>query len=151
MVSLYWWVTRNYGYVFLLVCFFFFKQKTAYEMRISDWSSDVCSSDLSCSVSDTPLVWQWVRSIFERSDCAPSFVIARCHSTRAARSFAASMKKFMPIAKKKDRRPAKLSMSRPLATPYFTSTMPLAMVQDSPCTRVQPASHSEHIRGGEKG
>src|SRR3546814_11951190 len=28
------------------VCFFFFKQKTAYEMRISDWSSDVCSSDL---------------------------------------------------------------------------------------------------------
>src|SRR3546814_17604920 len=27
---------------------FFFKQKTAYEMRISDWSSDVCSSDLQC-------------------------------------------------------------------------------------------------------
>src|SRR3546814_7804983 len=32
--------------VYLLLCFFFFKQKTAYEMRISDWSSDVCSSDL---------------------------------------------------------------------------------------------------------
>src|SRR3546814_13294052 len=30
----------------LLFCFFFFKHKTAYEMRISDWSSDVCSSDL---------------------------------------------------------------------------------------------------------
>src|SRR3546814_17702393 len=30
----------------LYVSFFFFKQKTAYEMRISDWSSDVCSSDL---------------------------------------------------------------------------------------------------------
>src|SRR3546814_7225029 len=29
-------------------CVFFFKQKTAYEMRISDWSSDVCSSDLQC-------------------------------------------------------------------------------------------------------
>src|SRR3546814_8525217 len=29
-----------------LLYFFFFKQKTAYEMRISDWSSDVCSSDL---------------------------------------------------------------------------------------------------------
>src|SRR3546814_3690127 len=29
-----------------LMFFFFFKQKTAYEMRISDWSSDVCSSDL---------------------------------------------------------------------------------------------------------
>src|SRR3546814_4612720 len=29
-----------------MVFFFFFKQKTAYEMRITDWSSDVCSSDL---------------------------------------------------------------------------------------------------------
>src|SRR3546814_2948946 len=33
--------------MFYFVFFFFFKQKTAYEMRISDWSSDVCSSDLS--------------------------------------------------------------------------------------------------------
>src|SRR3546814_20210788 len=32
--------------VYLSIIFFFFKQKTAYEMRISDWSSDVCSSDL---------------------------------------------------------------------------------------------------------
>src|SRR3546814_2607158 len=31
---------------FMICLFFFFKQKTAYEMRISDWSSDVCSSDL---------------------------------------------------------------------------------------------------------
>src|SRR3546814_15634204 len=35
--------------LFEIVFFFFFKQKTAYEMRISDWSSDVCSSDLSPS------------------------------------------------------------------------------------------------------
>src|SRR3546814_3375178 len=33
-------------YCVLYFLFFFFKQKTAYEMRISDWSSDVCSSDL---------------------------------------------------------------------------------------------------------
>src|SRR3546814_5229038 len=33
-------------FIMCLYCFFFFKQKTAYEMRISDWSSDVCSSDL---------------------------------------------------------------------------------------------------------
>src|SRR3546814_9575557 len=33
--------------IFCAFVFFFFKQKTAYEMRISDWSSDVCSSDLS--------------------------------------------------------------------------------------------------------
>src|SRR3546814_14141289 len=31
------------------MCVFFFKQKTAYEMRISDWSADVCSSDLAFS------------------------------------------------------------------------------------------------------
>src|SRR3546814_7144523 len=34
-------------FIVLQDVFFFFKQKTAYEMRISDWSSDVCSSDLS--------------------------------------------------------------------------------------------------------
>src|SRR3546814_6771838 len=38
----------DYLLCLLILCFifFFFKQKTAYEMRISDWSSDVCSSDL---------------------------------------------------------------------------------------------------------
>src|SRR3546814_6933016 len=39
-------VVIMYCRVMCLFCFFFFKQKTAYEMRISDWSSDVCSSDL---------------------------------------------------------------------------------------------------------
>src|SRR3546814_11593468 len=34
------------SFAMLYILFFFFKQKTAYEMRISDWSSDVCSSDL---------------------------------------------------------------------------------------------------------
>src|SRR3546814_9020974 len=37
---------------FSVVLIFFFKQKTAYEMRISDWSSDVCSSDLKTLVMD---------------------------------------------------------------------------------------------------
>src|SRR3546814_2963181 len=36
----------DFGSVCICHCVFFFKQKTAYEMRISDWSSDVCSSDL---------------------------------------------------------------------------------------------------------
>src|SRR3546814_3487643 len=35
-------------------CLFFFKQKTAYEMRISDWSSDVCSSDLPAAPAGRP-------------------------------------------------------------------------------------------------
>src|SRR3546814_6000137 len=41
--------------VYCILCFFFFKQKTAYEMRISDWSSDVCSSDL-VEVWDRPRI-----------------------------------------------------------------------------------------------
>src|SRR3546814_2665368 len=51
-----------------MLCFFFFKQKTAYEMRISDWSSDVCSSDLT-PVTDTrtlpatkPQPCRWVQT-----------------------------------------------------------------------------------------
>src|SRR3546814_8486089 len=36
----------------LVSVFFFVKQKTEYEMRISDWSSDVCSSDLTCTQRD---------------------------------------------------------------------------------------------------
>src|SRR3546814_11241738 len=41
----------------VVFCFFFVKQKTAYEMCISDWSSDVCSSDLRSSAgSDTTII-----------------------------------------------------------------------------------------------
>src|SRR3546814_7373742 len=43
-------VVPYYRFFFL---FFFFKQKTAYEMRISDWSSDVCSSDLDFDIQPT--------------------------------------------------------------------------------------------------
>src|SRR3546814_1749980 len=41
--------------VFVVLLVFFFKQKTAYEMRISDWSSDVCSSDLEPKLLETQL------------------------------------------------------------------------------------------------
>src|SRR3546814_7325264 len=41
----------RYMISFLFIIFFFFKQKTAYEMRISDWSSDVCSSDLAARLA----------------------------------------------------------------------------------------------------
>src|SRR3546814_9628904 len=47
----------------VFVCYvFFFKQKTAYEVRISDWSSDVCSSDLKGATDPT------VARMFSRSD-----------------------------------------------------------------------------------
>src|SRR3546814_18973840 len=39
----------------IYLIFFFFKQKTAYEMRISDWSSDVCSSDRAVAVPEREL------------------------------------------------------------------------------------------------
>src|SRR3546814_5586698 len=44
--------------------FFFFKQKTAYEMRISDWSSDVCSSDL----PDHAVLRRAIRRTADRAD-----------------------------------------------------------------------------------
>src|SRR3546814_19447401 len=44
---------------------FFFKQKTAYEMRISDWSSDVCSSDLDKAPNNRVYaIFQWLRQIW---------------------------------------------------------------------------------------
>src|SRR3546814_10838602 len=43
--------------VHLLFFVFFFKQKTAYEMRISDWSSDVCSSDLRLDRGEAPVIF----------------------------------------------------------------------------------------------
>src|SRR3546814_8335432 len=48
--------------------FFFFKQKTAYELRISDWSSDVCSSDL---ISNDPFERQEYWRAVERSERTP--------------------------------------------------------------------------------
>src|SRR3546814_5662123 len=58
---------------FVLFFFFFFKQKTAYEMRISDWSSDVCSSDLDADSSDRgrnplPAARAWLGAVHPRRD-----------------------------------------------------------------------------------
>src|SRR3546814_6320278 len=49
------------SFLFLLVFFFFFNQKTAYELLISDWSSDVCSSDLSISFEVSTAWPSWKR------------------------------------------------------------------------------------------
>src|SRR3546814_1855553 len=57
--------------------FFFFKQKTAYEMRISDWSSDVCSSDLGLvaaeqhsKLTDPIDQHEWMHSSLARSQAS---------------------------------------------------------------------------------
>src|SRR3546814_5605091 len=60
----------------LVCCFFFFKQKTAYEMRISDWSSDVCSSDL---IRVRPGVVEYelpVRVVLEVAGCGGDEAVA---------------------------------------------------------------------------
>src|SRR3546814_17379195 len=49
-----------------MVFFFFFKQKTAYEMRISDWSSDVCSSDLRGRNRVAPFVFTGIQILSPR-------------------------------------------------------------------------------------
>src|SRR3546814_12129536 len=49
-------IVISFVYVCEDVCVFIFKQKTAYEMRISDWSSDVCSSDLDLDPARTLFV-----------------------------------------------------------------------------------------------
>src|SRR3546814_3874415 len=69
----------------ILVCyFFFFKQKTAYEMRISDWSSDVCSSDLAdyALSSDFHTGFRRLLELSQRKTCAimcSEAVWWRCH------------------------------------------------------------------------
>src|SRR3546814_3671802 len=61
---------------FFIVFFFFFKQKTAYEMRISDWSSDVCSSDLLAQVAAGKAF------LLQGGDCAESFAEFRPNNIR---------------------------------------------------------------------
>src|SRR3546814_16808143 len=68
---------------------FFFKQKTAYEMRISDWSSDVCSSDLSpCQFfSDMRRIWNAPQAAFHRIEAGiDRHVHARQHVDEVSRT-----------------------------------------------------------------
>src|SRR3546814_1150840 len=69
-----------------LMLFFFFKQRTSYEMRISDWSSDVCSSDLAAKLS-LPLLRQRVSASgerLERAGLTPRLLGRRWASARDA-------------------------------------------------------------------
>src|SRR3546814_8963709 len=66
------------AYYSVFCVFFFFKQKTAYEMRISDWSSDVCSSDL----MDFEMIDDAGRILDDRSICGPQHRNDRAPDTR---------------------------------------------------------------------
>src|SRR3546814_10014452 len=71
------WCCYGQALCLCVVLFFLFKQKTAYEMRISDWSSDVCSSDLCRRASSSA------------SSGAPSTKTSSAPKERIAASFAA--------------------------------------------------------------
>src|SRR3546814_1944799 len=73
-------------FILLLLLFFFFKQKTAYEMRISDWSSDVCSSDLvGADAAATALAWRGDDRLDARID-RDSALVARAIGDERRRS-----------------------------------------------------------------
>ena len=82
----------------------------------------------SCAASDQPEVCEWARSDSERGSFGSNSFISLAQSSRAARSLATSMKKFMPIAQKNDRRGAKRSTSRPALMPARTYSTPSASV-----------------------
>src|SRR3546814_3700101 len=65
----------------VFVFFFFFKQKTAYEMRISDWSSDVCSSDL--PDQQAPYYYNWSGQPW-KTQALVRKILAKTYATDAA-------------------------------------------------------------------
>src|SRR3546814_4859157 len=94
-----------------LVVFFFFKQKTAYEMRISDWSSDVCSSDLRSSSTDLtsepscsrcPRFWACSLSSSSRSIRSAArwkrFTVAHSRSSRRSEEHTSELQSLMRIS-----------------------------------------------------
>ena len=83
----------------------------------------------SCACRLQPLVWQCVRSASDLASLgASSVLMSLAQRRRAARSFATSMKKFMPMPKKNDSRGANASMPRPALTPARAYSTPSASV-----------------------
>ena len=79
-------------------------------------------------MSDQPEVCECVRSDSDLGFFGANWFTSFAHSSRAARSLATSMKKFMPIAQKNDRRGANTSTSRPASMPARRYSTPSARV-----------------------
>src|SRR3546814_10108007 len=110
--------------------FFFFKQKTAYEMRISDWSSDVCSSDLPsrCAVQSIALPPSRnrppARSVrYRRRSLPPPFPAASVRAAPHCRSAAA--RPLSGVRRSSDIPPA----PRPRAVPPARHSVPTRNVR----------------------
>ncbi|SKZ08186.1 Uncharacterised protein [Mycobacteroides abscessus subsp. abscessus] len=82
----------------------------------------------SCAVSDHPEVCECVRSDSDFGFFGVNCATSSLHSSRAARSLATSMKKFMPMPQKNESRGANLSMSRPASIPARMYSTPSASV-----------------------
>src|SRR3546814_15997710 len=123
-------------YLFFFVCgvfVFFFKQKTAYEMRISDWSSDVCSSDLG-------------KNIVPKRECS------RSKGASSGMAVAAS-----PCSKRMLARPARCArsvaaatssgdMSRPSANPVLPVLSAIRLVVQPPDRKSVGSGKSVAVR-----
>src|SRR3546814_8293907 len=66
-------------FVCIFFLFFFFKQKTAYEMRISDWSSDVCSSDLGVLLLRASIYTQLTHAYTQNSSLYATILASKTH------------------------------------------------------------------------
>src|SRR3546814_15665313 len=79
-------------------CLFFFKQKTAYEMRISDWSSDVCSSDLvgSGNLRPMPGLLFLPRRVFASRDQLPRLIATPARLNQADFGIGADAQLLLP-------------------------------------------------------
>src|SRR3546814_7800637 len=98
--------------------FFFFKQKTAYEMRISDWSSDVCSSDLDRRAEEE--MQSWKENAAQCGSLRSSGLVARARRAFPSRCFTQAARSAGKAARSEERRVGKecVSTCRSRWSPY---------------------------------
>ena len=94
----------------------------------------------SCSVRDHPDVWEWVLNDMDFGFLGLNCFTSFAQIILAARIFAISMKWFIPIARKNDRRGANWSTSIPAAIPVLRYSRPSARVYAVSMSQVAPAS-----------
>src|SRR3546814_2229773 len=90
--------------------FFFFKQKTAYEMRISDWSSDVCSSDLGEVVSNK-VIQKTIEEVIQAEDKKCPYSDQQLVKVLAKRGFEIARRTVTKYRRSEDRRVGKACVS----------------------------------------
>src|SRR3546814_6000871 len=100
------WCVRSGSYQLFMI--FFFKQKTAYEMRISDWSSDVCSSDLPLPESSSLMMRADEKSDIDAASAASSEGSCdSCDPVRSSRSASLPARPIRRLARSEERRVGK--------------------------------------------